>query len=100
MLILMGGLAAFGSTVGTNPPTQSLTRGRIAQLSLDQQHAWLLYLDRSQKQRQADKKFLHAEMVRAGIHVPIEPPHDYSARSMPLDHVGDMAAKRRAISPT
>lgn len=87
MLILMGGLAAFGSTVGTNPPTQSLTRGRIAQLSLDQQHAWLLYLDRSQKQRQADKKFLHAEMVRAGIHVPIEPPHDYSARSMPLDRV-------------
>lgn len=85
VLFLMGSLVSFGSIIGTNPPAQSLTRERIAQLPRGQQQAWLLYLERSQKQRQADKEVLQEEATRVGIHVPTEPPHDYSARSMPLD---------------
>ncbi len=83
--LLAGAVAAAASTIGTNPPAESLTRDRIALLPLKERSAWLEYLDRSQRQRQADKDAFQAELKSAGIEKPIEPPHGYSARSVPLD---------------
>ncbi|MGA2351289.1 MAG: pectate lyase [Terracidiphilus sp.] len=85
-VILLAGLTtAAAATVGTNPPVQPLTRERIALLPPSDRSAWVAYLERSQRQRQADKDFLQAELKRVGIAKPTEPPHDYSARSIPLD---------------
>jgi PelA/Pel-15E family pectate lyase len=82
---LMAAAIAAASTIGTNPPVEPLTPARIALLPKKEQSAWLEYIARSQRQRQADKDFLQAELKRAGIEKPIEPPHSFSARSIPLD---------------
>jgi PelA/Pel-15E family pectate lyase len=84
-VLLAGAVAAAASIIGTNPPVEPLTRERIALLPPRERNAWLEYLARSQRQRQADKDFFQAELKRAGIEKPIEPPHGYSARSIPLD---------------
>jgi hypothetical protein len=47
ILTLIGGVAARASVIGANPPAESLTKERIAQLPAAEQHAWLAYLDRS-----------------------------------------------------
>jgi len=78
-------LSAAASVIGSNPPAESLTRERIATLPRGEQRAWREYLGHSIRQRQADKDAFHAEMKRAGVTAPIEPPHSYSAHSMPLD---------------
>jgi PelA/Pel-15E family pectate lyase len=83
--LIAGAVSAAASTIGTNPPTEALTRERIALLAPKEQSAWLEYLERSKRQRQVDKDFLQAELKRAGIEKAIEPPHGYSARSIPLD---------------
>ena len=85
LVLLAGAAAAPASIVGTNPPAQMLTRERIEQLPAAQRGAWFAYLERSQKQRQADKAAFQAELKRAGITTPSEPPHGFSARSVPLD---------------
>ena len=41
--------------------------------------------ERSKQQRQADKDAFRAELTSAGIEKAIEPPHSFSARSIPLD---------------
>jgi PelA/Pel-15E family pectate lyase len=71
--------------IATNPPTESLTRDRVMQLSTTQRGPWLKYLERSEKQRQADKDEFQTELKSAGITTPIEPPHGFSARGLPLD---------------
>ena len=83
--LIAGVIAASASTIGTNPPVEPLTRARIALLPKKEQNAWFEYFARSQRQRQADKDFLQAELKRAEIEKPIEPPHSFSARSIPLD---------------
>ncbi|HUV68364.1 MAG TPA: pectate lyase [Terracidiphilus sp.] len=83
--LLAGVSIAAGSTIGTNPPAESITRARIVELPQAQRGAWLKYLDRSERQRQADKNAFQAELKRDGITTPTEPPHGYSARSIPLD---------------
>lgn len=77
--------AAGASVIGDNPPAQSLTRARIAQLPARERTAWLKYLVRSDRQRQADQDAFTAELKRAAVTTPIEPTHGYSARSIPLD---------------
>jgi PelA/Pel-15E family pectate lyase len=76
---------AAASVVGTNPPAESLTVARIASLPVAEQAAWKAYLERSQRQRQADKDAFAAELKRAGVVTPVEPPHSNSARSIPLN---------------
>ncbi len=87
IVVILLAFAALGSatTIGTNTPAESLTRARIAQLPSSQQGAWFKYLERSERQRKADKDAFHAELKRAGITTPIEPPHGFSARGLPLD---------------
>lgn len=77
--------ASTASTIGTNPPVEPLTRERVALLPAKERSAWLDYLERSKRQRQADKDSLQAELKRAGMEKPTEPPHGFSARSIPLD---------------
>jgi PelA/Pel-15E family pectate lyase len=84
-LIAASAAAAAAATIGTNPPSASLTRERIAELPAEEQSAWIHYLERSERQRQADKEFLQAELKLAGMEKPAEPPHSFSARSIPLD---------------
>jgi PelA/Pel-15E family pectate lyase len=79
-------VAAPASVIGTNRPAESLTEERIAQLPLAEQHAWHVYLDRSRRQRQADKEFLRAEIQRSGLQKPLEPSKGPAARSIPLNH--------------
>lgn len=72
-------------TIGTNTPAVSITRERILRLPPLQRGAWLKYLDRSEKQRQADKDAFQAELKKAGMTTPTDPPHGFGARSIPLD---------------
>ncbi len=83
LLIFTGASAA--ATIGVNPPVEPLARERLALLPPKDQRAWIAYLDHSQRQRQADKDFFQAELKRAGIKTPVDPPHGFSARSIPLD---------------
>jgi len=85
ILIAVSAVAAQASVVGTNAPAESLTRDRIAQLPVSEQHAWLAYLERSTRQRDADKASLRAEMKQIGLSHPLQAPFDASARSIPLD---------------
>ncbi|MGO9317082.1 MAG: pectate lyase [Terracidiphilus sp.] len=84
-LLIFAGASAAAATIGVNPPIEPLTRERIAHLPPKDQRAWIAYLDHSQRQRQADKDFFQAELKHARIDKPVEPPHGFSARSIPLD---------------
>lgn len=90
------GVSVGASVLGTNPPAQSLTRGRITRLPASQRAAWLAYLERSERQRQADKNALAAELKHAGMTTPIDPPHGFSARNIPLDRDPDWYASAEA----
>jgi len=83
-LIAAAGTAS-ATTIGANPPVEPLTRERIALLPAKERSAWIEYLDRSKRQRQADKDALQAELKAAGMEKATEPPHGFSARSIPLD---------------
>ncbi len=83
--LFAGAISAAAATIGTNPSAESLTRARIALLPATEQSAWIAYLERSQRQRQADKDFLQDELKRAGIKTPTEPPHGYGPRGIPLN---------------
>jgi PelA/Pel-15E family pectate lyase len=85
LVLLVGAMAAGASTVGVSPPVEPLTQTRIAQLPKPERAAWLNYLARSAKQRQADKDALQAELKSVGIKTPTEPLHSNSARSIPLE---------------
>jgi len=91
-VLLAGAVVAAASIIGTNPPAESLTRDRIALLSPRERSAWIEYLEHSQRQRQADKDFFQAELKRAGIEKPVDPPHGFSARGIPLDRAASWYA--------
>jgi PelA/Pel-15E family pectate lyase len=94
--MIAGVAAAAASTIGTNPPAEALTPGRIAKLPLKERSAWVKYFEHSERQRRADKDFFQAELKRAGIKTPIEPPHGYSVRGMPLDRAATWYASAEA----
>ena len=54
------------AVIGTNTPAQPLTRERIATLPPARQLAWRKYLERSERQMQADRAFLKKEMRKNG----------------------------------
>jgi len=97
-LVLLGSsLIASAKVVGTNTPAQSITRERIAQLPPVERGAWLAYLERSERRRQADKIAFQTELKRAGISVPTEPPHGFGARSLPLNREASWYAGADAL---
>jgi PelA/Pel-15E family pectate lyase len=85
LMFLAGTSLPAATAIATNMPAESVTGTRIALLPQAQRSAWLKYLERSRKQRQADKDAFQAELKRAGITTPIDPPHGFAARSMPLE---------------
>src|SRR5215469_11177315 len=89
-------MASYASVIGANPPAHPLTRERIASLPTAQRQIWLAYLERSGKQRAADQKALQSELKAAGLAAPLEPPHGYSARSIPLDRADSWYAEPEA----
>lgn len=72
------------AVIGTNTPALPLTRQRIATLPVAQQAVWRNYLQRSERQREADQNFLRTEMRNHGINLPLVPPSSSSVRSIPL----------------
>jgi PelA/Pel-15E family pectate lyase len=76
--------SSYAETIGTSVPAQSITVERIARLPKFEQQAWLDYLDRSKKQKEADRAVLFAELKAMGLSEPLVPPSGSSARSMPL----------------
>jgi PelA/Pel-15E family pectate lyase len=78
-----------GAQVGASVPAQSITAERIAQLPTPQQAAWRNYLDRSSKQRAADRAVLLDELKAADLSEPLIPPSGSSARSMPLNRAAE-----------
>jgi PelA/Pel-15E family pectate lyase len=84
-VLFAGAASSAATTIGTNPPVEPLTRERIALLPAKERSAWIAYLERSKRQRQADKDALQAELKSAALEKPTEPPHGFSARSIPLD---------------
>jgi PelA/Pel-15E family pectate lyase len=88
---------ASAKTVGTDTAAESITRERIAALPPAERGAWLVYLERSERQRHADKDAFKAEKKRAGITTPTEPLHGFGARSMPLNREADWYASADAL---
>jgi len=78
--------------IGTNTPSLPLTEARIRALPLAQQPAWENYLQRSIRQRQADKDFFDAEMKAAGVAVATNAPFGRSFGNIPLNKTGDWYA--------
>lgn len=72
--------AVRASVIGTNVPASPLTLERVAD-----KPEWKLYLERSQRQRQADQDFLLAEMKAHGLTNAIEPPKSAAPKGTPLD---------------
>jgi PelA/Pel-15E family pectate lyase len=94
---LIGSSFAAAKVVGTNTPAKSITRERVSQLASKQRGAWLAYLEKSERQRQADKDAFQAELKRAGASAPTEPPHGFGARSLPLNRDSSWYASADAL---
>ena len=85
ILTFLIGTAATAATIGKSVTPPSLTRDRIAALPAKDRAVWLAYLDRSQRQMQADRAFLAAELKAAGMTQATPAPGGSAARSIPLD---------------
>jgi len=72
------------SVIGTSKPAEAITADRIAELPSKDRAAWSAYLERSQKQRQADQATLAAERKPGAPLSPIAK-EGFAGRSMPLD---------------
>ncbi len=74
------------AVLGISPPSQSLTAERIANLPAATQPAWRDYLERSQRQAQADRAFFDAELKAHGLTEATAtiPPSGHDANSLPL----------------
>lgn len=87
MLAPVAGFAPVVSAaiIATNPPAQPLTAARIAALPSAQQPAWNQCLERSNRQMQADLRFLQKEMRLHGVKETIVAPSGSTTRSLPLN---------------
>jgi PelA/Pel-15E family pectate lyase len=88
--------SCYGAVIGTSVPAQSITMERIAQLPKSQQTAWKEYLDRSARQKEADRALLSAELKAAGLSEALIPPNGSTAKSMPLTRPADWYGSREA----
>jgi PelA/Pel-15E family pectate lyase len=92
--------SCYGAAIGTSVPAQPITMERIAHLPKAQQAVWGQYLDRSARQKEADRAVLLAELKAAGLSEALIPPSGSAAKSMPLtrptDWYGSEEARRIA----
>ncbi len=84
LLALFAFTTLNASVIGTSKPADSITADRIAQLPANQRAAWTSYLERSQRQMQADRAALAAERT-PNAPIPSLPKEGRAASSIPLD---------------
>jgi PelA/Pel-15E family pectate lyase len=70
--------------IGTSQPAEPITAARIAQLPATERAPWTAYLDRSERQMQADRAALAAERTASTTTPPL-PKGAYSASTVPLN---------------
>ena len=70
---------SFANTIGMNVIAKPVTRERITSLPKNEQKGWLVYLDRSEKQKKIDKQTLADEQKAAGN---LNPKHASMGRGM------------------
>jgi PelA/Pel-15E family pectate lyase len=92
VLLLLAGGAASATTIGKSVPPPPLSAERVASLPAKDRPAWLAYLDRSARQRRADRLALDAELKAAGMTQPLIPPSGSAARSIPLNRPAEWYA--------
>jgi PelA/Pel-15E family pectate lyase len=87
LFTLVFGIAPLlpAAIIGTNSPAQPLTKERIDGLPASVRSRWKQYLERSNRQLQADQAFLRAEMRKRGLKQSLIPPAGRSTRSIPLN---------------
>src|SRR5262245_823685 len=84
--IHMASLALLqAAIIGTNLSAKPLTAERIRTLPASAQPAWKEYLDRSNRQRLADREALRKEMREHGAKQIVIPPEGRTRRRLPLD---------------
>ena len=83
-LCLLTTSSLFAAVIGTSKPVESITAARIAMLPAKSRVSWMAYLERSQKQMQADRDALAAERTPGAPELQM-PKEGFSARTMPLD---------------
>jgi PelA/Pel-15E family pectate lyase len=96
VFLVLGAASLYGAVIGSSVPAQSITAERIAQLPKAQQAAWKQYLDRSIRQKEADRAVLLAELKAEGFSEPSIPPSGSAARSMPLTRPAEWYASADA----
>ena len=84
LLCLLTAGPLHSAVVGTSKPAESITAERIAALPKKERAAWMAYLERSQKQMQADRAALAAERTSDAPEPPM-PKEGFSVRTMPLN---------------
>ncbi|HTH54358.1 MAG TPA: pectate lyase [Edaphobacter sp.] len=84
------------SVIGVSKPAEPITEARIQQLPAQDRAAWLAYLQRSQKQRQADQAALLAER-KPGTPAPPIARESFAGRTMPLDKPAEWYATPEAL---
>lgn len=82
VLLVLASLDA--AVIGTSEPAPSITRERIARLPKRERAAWNQYLDRSERQKEADRRVLLAELKAEGLTEALIPPTGSAAKSTPL----------------
>jgi len=84
LAIIFSSVLSSGSIIGTNPAALSLTAERISRLPSIEQPEWAKYMERSQRQLQADQAHFFREMKEQGIKETSSPPSGRSGRSLDL----------------
>jgi len=74
LAVALASVHSPAAVIGTNTPAHPLTRERIAALPAAQQPAWRGYLERSERQMQADRAFFQNEMRTNGLEKSALPP--------------------------
>ena len=86
----------FAAIIGTNEPAQPVTLERIGGLSFWKRARWKRYLRRSEKQMQADKNYIRAELVQHGITEATNAPSARVFRGIPLRRAADWYSSPQA----
>jgi PelA/Pel-15E family pectate lyase len=84
LFVLLAATPLSSAVIGASKPAESITAARITTLPQKDRGAWMAYLDRSQRQMQADRANLASERA-AGAAEPAMPKEGFSARTMPLN---------------
>ncbi len=82
--MLIAAQSGSGALLGTNPPAQPLTMGRVTALPVQAQSVWRTYLEVSAKQAQADREFFATETRSNAASIP-PPPAENGRKRLPLD---------------